>query len=493
MAKCNVAVVGGGLGGLSAAIRLAHAGFEVQLFERGQHLGGKMNEIRFDGYRFDTGPSLLTMPFVVDELFSDVGLHRPDFLEFNELQPVCRYFWSDGSSLDASTDFDRMYKAMQAFNRNDARCYRSFLQYSRRLYDLTAEPFLFSAVHEWKNLLRLSNLSRLLRIHRLDPFRTVHKGIRRFFSDRRLVQLFDRYATYNGSDPYKAPATLNVIPYVEYELGSFYIKGGMYRLVEELHKIAEQKGVNIRTNHNVDRIIQSNGSASGVTVNGTNYSADHVVCNADVITAHNELLKDMEKQRKKLNRLEPSLSGLVFMWGVAQQTPVLSHHNVLFSTDYKREFVQLFDQHEVPEDPTIYIAITSKSDEDHAPEGHSNWFVLVNMPYLSAHYDYGSHIAVIKRKILNRLRSIGLDIERAIESERTITPTDFEKRLGSNRGSIYGISSNAWNTAFKRPANRSRQVRNLYFTGGSSHPGGGIPLVLLSGKMTADLIINKND
>ncbi len=484
----RVAVVGAGLGALSCASRLARLGFEVIIFEKNPQIGGKLNEMRLGTYRFDTGPSLLTMPFVIDELFEFLGFSRQALLEFTPLEPICRYFYPDGARLDASADIAKMKTEMAKLSAADAASYENFLTYAERIYKLTADIFLFSSIHEFASLLKLRHLRTFFRLHQIDPLRTVHQGVARFFKDARLVQLFDRYATYNGSNPYRAPATLNIIPHVEYGLGSYYIRGGMYRLAEAMLHVADALGVKIETSAKVEKILHDDHRATGILVNGKKIAADYVVCGQDVVVAHNQLIDGFDAHRRKLNRLEPSCSGLVFLWGVAKRHPELAHHNIFFSRDYQNEFAQIFEKRRPPDDPTIYVAITSKSDFAHAPSHGENWFVLLNMPYLTGEVQWNDETAKIREIVIKKLRRMGFDIENHIAEEATITPQDFYQRYLSNRGSIYGISSNSRSTAFKRPANRSRELKGLYFAGGSTHPGGGIPLVLLSGKIAAELI-----
>jgi phytoene desaturase len=487
----RVLVIGAGLGALSGAIRLARMGFDVTLFEKNPTVGGKLNEVRLGEYRFDTGPSLLTMPFVIDELFEFAGFSREEFLEFVPVEPICRYFYPDGATLDASTDIAKMKSEMAKLSVDDANAYESFLKYSERIYRLTADIFLFSPIHEFAKLIAWRNLRTLLRLPQIDPRRTVHQGVASFFKDARLVQLFDRYATYNGSNPYRAPATLNIIPYVEYVLGSYYIRGGMYRLAEAMLHVATALGVKINTSAKVEKILHDGRRVTGLIVNGEKIAGDDVLCGQDVVVAYNQLLDGFKKQREKLNRLEPSSSGLVFLWGVGKKHPALAHHNILFSGDYEKEFDQIFAAQRPPDDPTIYVAITGKSDPAHAASHGENWFVLLNMPYLTEGLNWKDETARVRQLVLQKLRNMGFDIERHIE-ESCLTPEEFYQRYLSNRGSIYGISSNRRSSAFKRPANRSRDLRGLYFAGGSTHPGGGIPLVLLSGKIAAGLIAEAN-
>ena len=506
MKNRRVAVIGGGLGALSGAIRLAQFGFSVQLFEMNPKIGGKVNEVMLDGYRFDTGASLLTMPFVIDELFEVAGFKRSDYLNFVPIDPICRYFFPDGSVMDASADAEKMKTAIAQLSPSDVEAYERFLKYAERIHELTAEIFMFTPIHEFRKLMRPRYLRTLFRLHQIDPFRTVHESVSRFFSDPRLVQLFDRYATYNGSDPFQAPATLNIIPYVEYGLGGYYIKGGIYRLVDALETVARERGVQIRTSAKVERVCHHrNRRVTGVQVNGETIDADYVLCGADAVVAHHELIltknttpismlkarvlgQGQRRQRERLNQLEPSLSGMVFLWGVKRKHPALAHHNIVFSGDYRTEFRQIFEHQQVPDDPTIYIAITSKTDTAHAPTDAENWFVLLNMPSLAPGQVWEHEKNRMRRVVLNKLKHLGFDIADRIAVERIYTPEDFSELYASNKGSIYGVSSNSKTTAFKRLPNRSRLLKGLYFAGGSVHPGGGIPLVMLSGKIAATLI-----
>ncbi len=484
----RISVIGSGLGALSGAIRLARMGFEVHVYEKNAHAGGKLNERQLGDYRFDTGPSLLTMPFVIDELFAFAGASREEKLTIVPIEPICRYFFSDGSSLDASADLAEMQAAIAKLSKRDATAYEKFLRYSERIYQRTAEIFLFSPIHEFTKLLKLKNLGTLLRLHEIDPLRTVHQSASRFFEDERLVQLFDRYATYNGSNPYRAPATLNIIPYVEYVLGSYYIRGGMYRLAEALLDLAAHVGVQMHYSSAAQKILHDGRRVTGLQIEGEKLAADYVLCGQDVVVAHEHLIEGFERRREKLQQLEPSCSGLVFLWGVRKKHEQLAHHNIFFSQDYKKEFEQIFEQRVPPNDPTIYVAITSKSDPEHAPTACENWFVLLNMPYLTSAVNWKEALPKVRGLTLEKLRCSGFDVEGSIEEEGVITPEDFYELYRSNRGSIYGLSSNSRSTAFKRPPNRSRELRGLYFAGGSTHPGGGIPLVMLSGKIAAELI-----
>lgn len=324
----------------------------------------------------------------------------------------------------------------------------------------------------------------------MDPFRTMHKGVSSFFKDKRLIQIFDRYATYNGSDPFQAPATLNIISYVEYVLGGYYIKNGMYRLVSTLEEIAHKLGIKIYKSTKVDKILWSKNHIDGVLVGNEVISTDYILCGADIVNTYNCLIDGKNRKQKSLNKLEPSISGMVFLWGVGKNNAILKHHNIIFSEDYEKEFCQIFREKKAPDDPTIYISITSKTDPEHAPENGENWFVLLNMPYLTNKNEnlWEDEINRMREVIFIKLRKIGIDISNNIEIEKVYTPKDFYNLYASNRGSIYGVSSNRRSMAFRRHPNRSRDIDGLYFAGGSVHPGGGIPLVLSSGMLASELI-----
>ena len=479
----RIAVVGAGLGGLSAAIHLAGRGKQVTVYEKNETPGGKASELRASGFRFDTGPSLLTMPFVLQELYDAADAQPEERVELVPVDPICRYFYPDGAMLDANTDEQTFREQVRALSPSDADAVTRFLDYSQRIYELTSDIFLFHSLTDLKALLRPNNLRTLLRLPQIDPFRTVHEGTTSFFRDPRIVQLFDRYATYNGSNPYAAPATLNIIPYVEYRLGGYYVRGGMYALVRSVEPIARRLGVDFRYGASVERITVDGGRVTGVKL--------AVVSNADAVFTMTRLLDatgaGAERRSRRYERLEPSCSGLVFLWGVRGRHERLAHHNIFFSEDYATEFDDIFVRHLPPHDPTVYVSITSRADATHAPEGHENWFVLVNMPHVTEENRHADP-AVTRAAVLRRLRRAGFDIEADIVFEESITPAELERRFNANRGSIYGISSNSRNAAFLRPRNALRSPKGLYLCGGAAHPGGGVPLVLLSGKLAAEAV-----
>jgi phytoene desaturase len=489
VAEKKVAVIGAGLGGLSAAIRLAHAGYAVDLYDQQPLVGGKAGTKHIGDFRFDTGPSLLTMPLVFEQLFEEVGQRLADHLEFVPLAPICHYFFPDGTRLFSYSEQERFAEEIEAKTLDSGRALELYLEYGRRIYENTADLFLWHSLHELSSYLKVFSLRSLMNLGKIDPLRSMDAANRSFFHDPRMVQLFDRYATYNGSSPYKVPATLNIIPYVEYGLGGFAVAGGIYAIPAALGELARTLGVKLVLDTRVERILHQKRRIRGIRVGGENLDYDIVVSNADVLRTYEDLLEDPQaRPARRYKALEPSSSGLVFFWGVKESFPQLGVNNIFFSNDYPREFRELFVERVCPVDPTVYVNITSKVTPEDAPAQGENWFVLINAP-CDAGQDWAEEVAASRERILSRLqRALGRPVAGAIAVEEVMGPRDIQSNTGSRLGSLYGISSNTSMAAFLRHPNRSRRYRGLYFCGGSVHPGGGMPLAVLSGKIASDLI-----
>lgn len=477
----KVVVIGAGIGGLSAACLLAADGCKVTVIEKNDTVGGKMNIFEKSGFRFDTGPSLLTMPGIIAQLFDYCGENVHDYLTFLPLEPVCRYWYHDGVKFDAYDDLHRTQEEIRRFAPEDADAYAKFLDYSRGIYDRTADVFLFHPLRSFKDLFQLP-ISDVLKI---DAFTTVSKRVDRMVSSPYMRKFFKRFATYNGSSPYKAPATINVIPHVEMNQGGYYVKGGLYEIVLALEKLADKLGVKIKKDTVVRRIDMHDDTAEGVTTEDGYHMADLVIANSDAHETYLSLLPHYTTpgaKRRQIDNMEPSCSGFVLMLGCNKRwDEKLVHHTLFFSDDYKSEFEDIFARKQLPEQPTIYVANTSFSDPEHAPTGGSNLFILVNAPYLDESQDWDELETSYSEKIIAELEKRGLTgLRESIVVKETITPRDFYGRYRSNRGSIYGTSSNSRFAAFMRPRNRSPYIENVWLVGGSTHPGGGIPLAVLS-------------
>lgn len=484
----EIIIIGAGLGGLSAACRLAGAGFSVTILEKNETIGGKVNFVEANGYKFDTGASLLTMRHILEDLFDFCGKRIEDYLEILPLEPICRYFWSDETIFDASQNIGKTEKEIEKLEPKDVESFRKYLADSQLKYEISARTFLAKSLNDLPTLLTPKNLPDLLKISTL---KTLDKHNASYFKSEKLRQLFNRFATYNGSSPYQTPATFALIPYVEFGLGAWYVRGGMYEIPRSLERLARELGVKIYTESEVEKIVVENGKAVGVKVDGELLAADIIVSNADAIETYRELLPF---KNKRIESREPSCSGFVLLLGTRKKFEQLAHHNIFFSEDYKAEFDAIFKDKIPAENPTVYICATSRTDNSQAPENHENLFVLINAPYTSEKFDWEKGKKEYRDLIIKKLEKFGLeDLNDSIDFEQIITPADFEKKYRANKGSIYGISSNGIFSAFMRVPNKAKDVENLYFAGGATHPGGGIPLVLLSGKMTSEMIMKNAD
>lgn len=488
-------VIGSGIAGIGAAIRLQCMGFETEVFEANAYTGGKLSEIVQDGYRFDAGPSLFTLPEMVTDLFRLAGEHPDEHFPYVRLDVITHYFFEDGTFLRAFAKPQR-YAAELAEKLNiDGQKVLRFLESSREKYELTADIFLKSTLHRLNAFTRPQAIGKVAKaiaqIGKLDLFRTMNAANEAMLQHPKLVQLFNRYATYNGSNPYQTPATLNIIPHLEHGIGAFFPKGGMHEISQSLVRLAQRKGVKFHLQSSVSQIItqQSNGrkTATGIIVNGQTVEADIVVCNMDVTNAYRRLLPQEKAPDKILNQPKSS-SALIFYWGIARSFPQLDLHNIFFSADYRTEFAHIFEKKTIGNDPTVYINITSKYKPDDAPEGCENWFVMINVPNNSGQ-DWDALIAQARKDIIAKLsRMLGTDIAPLIATEAILDPRSIELRTSSAMGALYGNSSNNRYAAFLRHANFSNKISGLYFCGGSVHPGGGIPLSLCSAKIVGDLV-----
>ncbi len=491
MEKKNCAIIGSGLGGLAAAIRLANRGYKVCVFEKNSLPGGKASQIKEKGFRFDTGPSLLTMPFVLEELFEDVGEKLENYLALRPLDINCKYFYPDGTIINAYNNIDKLIKEITSKTNEKEENLKNLFKSSKAVYDLTAALFLFNSLLEPGNIINKKTFGILKQINKLDLFNTLHRANTTVLEDKRVIQLFDRYATYNGSNPYSAPATLKIIQHVENGLGAYICEEGIYSITEALYKLALKLGVVYHFDANVEKILHENNKVTGLKTSSEKINYDIIISNADISFTYKKLLEDKSSLSANIyNRLEPSSSAIVYYWGIEGIHPNLEIHNILFSRNYKQEFNEIFQKKTVPFDPTVYIYISSKFKTDDAPQNFENWYVMVNAPYINGQnwdWEVDKSRKIIARKINEVL---GIDVSSKIVFEKVMSPLDIERKTNSTKGSIYGISSNSKFSAFLRHQNRSKKYKGLYFTGGSAHPGGGIPLVLLSGKITDHLIAN---
>jgi phytoene desaturase len=441
-------------------------------------------------YRFDAGPSLFTLPQLVDELFELCGKNAKEHFEYIRLDEFTRYFYDDGTQITAFKKSEIFAQEIENKTGEPAKNVVQFLAKSKELYELTAHIFLYSSLHSLKTYLNSKAVATFLKLYKIDSLRTMHHANQSYFKDPRVVTLFNRFATYNGSNPFQAPATLNVIPHLEHNIGAFFPKKGMHAITQSLFELAKSVGVKFHFNTIVNSINTAHKETTGITANGKIINADTVVCNMDIVHAYRKLLPQL-KEPSKITNQSKSSSAIIFYWGIKKTFSQLHLHNIFFSNNYNAEFDAIFKQQSLYHDPTVYINITSKLKSDDAPEGCENWFVMINVPHNSGQ-DWQQLIKEARKNILQKLSNrLGENIESLIEAEAVLDPVLIEQRTSSHLGALYGSNSNNWYSAFLRHANYSSQVKGLYFCGGSVHPGGGIPLSLLSAKIVADLVTEK--
>ena len=482
-------IIGAGIGGLATALRLRKKGYEVSVFEANSYPGGKLHAIELQGYRFDLGPSLFTMPQFIDELFVLFGKEPEQHFKYKRKEVLCEYFWDDDTRFTAKQNTDDFARdAARAFDENEDTI-NTYIRRNKKKYDLTAPLFLEQSLHKSNTYTSAKTMKALLSMPSLDVLGTLNGVNKRYFKHPKLVQLFNRYATYNGSSPYLTPGIMSMIPHLEMFFGTFFPEGGMHEIVMSLYRLAVSEGVNFHFESKVDEICIENGKATGLRVGKSIHNADLIVSNMDIFPTYRNLLPNESAPEKTLAQ-ERSSSALIFYWGVNKTFPHLDLHNILFSNNYQEEFDHIFNKKTLGNDPTIYINITSKDWPSDAPEGCENWFVMINAPGDHGQ-DWEAMKAAARKNIIEKLnRVLKTDMESLITVEHVLDPPGIQSSTSSYRGALYGAASNSRFSAFLRHPNFSRKISNLYFCGGSVHPGGGIPLCLLSAKIIADLAPN---
>ncbi len=475
------------MAGLSSAIHLRTAGFDVEVYEANDYPGGKLSQFAWKGYRFDAGPSLFTMPHFLEELFAESGAELSDYFSYIRKEIVCRYFYDDGTRFTAHADKNRYAEeAARVFNvsQDDV---KKYFEQSAMKYEVTESLFLKKSLHKLSTYLSKETVRGVLKAHRLGLMNTLNDENKKSFADERFVQLMNRYATYNGSSPYRTPGIMSMIPHLEQHYGTFFPCGGMISITNALFRRAQEMGVTFHFNKKVDEIVVYEEKAMGVRIGDSTIQSHLVLSNMDVMPTYRNLLP-REKAPERTLKQERSSSALIFYWGINREFPELDLHNIFFATDYKREFELLFEGKTIAEDMTVYVHISSKDEKTDAPAGCENWFVMVNVPGNKGQ-DWDAWIPLIRELVIAKLnRTLNCELSVHIDAEQILDPRGIESRTSSYRGSLYGAASNNRFAAFLRHPNFSSRIKNLYFCGGSVHPGGGIPLCLMSGKIASDII-----
>ena len=460
---------------------------DVEIYEANTYPGGKLHAFELNGYRFDAGPSLFTMPELVNELFELFGERSEECFQYHRKETVCNYFWEDGMRFHVNSDREIFAQEAAAKFGIKASSILNYLKKSQKKYELTAPLFLEKSLHKIGTYLSLDIIKALTQMSNMGIFTNLNAHNEAEIGEPHLVQLFNRYATYNGSSPYRTPGIMSMIPHLELHLGTYFPKDGMHSITTSLYQLALRHGIRFHFSQKVDQIVVKNHKATGILSNGKEHSADVIVSNMDIFSTYKKLLP-LESHPERTLSQERSSSAVIFYWGIRKQFPELDLHNIFFSSNYSEEFAHLFEHKILFSDPTIYINITSKENPSDAPSDCENWFVMINAPG-----NYGQNwdelVAQARQNIIDKIhRLLGVDITSLIEVEDVMTPVQIEERTSSYRGALYGAASNSKFAAFLRHPNFSTKIKNLYCVGGSVHPGGGIPLCLLSAKITSELI-----
>jgi len=480
-------IVGGGLGGLATALRLGVLGWRVTVCEQGEALGGKMNYASAHGFTFDTGPSLITMPWVFEDLFVAAGSRLSEHLQLVEMQPLAHYVFADGTAFDYTTSLPAWLETVRSLEPADVDGFWRFLRLGARIFELSSATFFRRSPLQPPDRRALAALRHLPLRHAWGNY---HAAVAAHFKSPHLRQLFDRYPTYVGSSPYAAPATLAIIPYIEFAYGGWYVTGGLYRIVQAIRELGERHGIEFRTGARVTRIEQRGGATRGVTLDsGERLDADVVVMNGDASDTPALL---GQAGSGPLPAAERSMSGMVWLIATKRSLPAQCHHTVFFSADYRREFADLFDRRRFPSDPTVYVNIPSRTDRSIVPGEGETLFVMANAPANDADAWTPEMVEPARAATFERLARGGFpDVSRDIVWSDVWTPVRLASRYLMPGGAIYGTHSHGWRHAFLRPPNKDRAISGLYYVGGSTHPGGGTPTVLMSAEIVSGLIANE--
>ncbi|MFT4680461.1 MAG: phytoene desaturase [Flavobacteriales bacterium] len=489
--KKSCAVIGSGVAGLATAIRMAVAGYQVTVFEANDKPGGKMSEFNLSGFRFDKGPTVLTKPEYLDDLFRFAGKEPRDYWNCKKVDPIFNYYFEDGTLIRSHSDWAKFANEVAEKTSDSGKNLVGFLEKAKVKHDLTDEVFLQRSLHKFRNYLNWETLKGVVNFHKIEAFRSMNASNQAHFNDQKLVDIFNRYASYNGSDPYLAPATLNVISHYEITTGTYFSEGGIYSIVSALYKLALELKVDFRFDSAVRELTFMNDEITGVVSDKGAEKFDVVISNVDVHRFYTNLVPKHRESNRFLKQ-ERSSSVIVFYWGLDCQFGQLGLHNMFLTVDSEAEYKHI-RQGRLFEDPTIHLTISSKGNSNDAPEGCENWAVLISTPH-NTDQNWDELIEVSRKRVLAKLqRILNVDVSSHITVESVQDPRTLETETGAAYGAVFGSSSNSMLSAFMRHPNFSSRYKNLFFCGGTVHPGPGVPLCLLSAKIATEMAVNSKE
>lgn len=481
-------VIGSGFGGLAAAVRLQAMGYQTRIFEKRAKLGGRAYQFEQQGYTFDMGPSLITAPDVIESVFEAAGRRRSDYLDLIPLDPFYRIFFHDGSQIDYSGDPDRMKDQMRRFAPRDADRYDAFMRAIQPIHQaiivdrLGAQPF---------DTLR-SMIDFIPKALKLGAFLPVTAFVKHFFKDPRHHFMFSFHPLFIGGNPFRSPSVYLSIPYLEREGGVWFTRGGMYSLVQAFAKLFEDIGGTVHTDAGVDEILVEDGRAVGVRVGAETIPADLVVSNADVGFTYSRLIAPEHRRKwtdQRVDKLDYTMSCVLLYIGARKQWPKLAHHTLILSKRYKALLHDIFESKVLAEDFSLYLHAPTRTDPDMAPEGSESLYVLIPVPNQRAGIDWSTEAEPLADRVIDFLEAWGMEgLRQHLEVLEIMTPDDFEQDLSSYVGNAFGIEPKLTQTAWFRPHNASEDVDGLYFVGAGTHPGAGVPGVLLSAEAAMNAI-----
>ncbi len=487
----KVIVIGAGFGGLALAIRLQAKGFQVTILEKRAKAGGRAYQLKAKGFTFDMGPSLVTEPAIIESVFKAAGKNMEDYLDLVMLDPFYRIYFHDKSYIDYCEDTDKMKKQMAVFNKEDANNYDRFMKLSKNFYDAVIKGGLGSSpISKIKDMLYM-----LPKVVQLKGFRSAYSLVSNYFKDFRHLFLFSFHPLFIGGNPFKSPALYLMIPYMEKKGGVLYTHGGMYSVIESFVKVFKELGGNILTNAEVQRLEIKDGKATGAYANDKFIAADLVVSNADFRNTYSDLIDQKHRSKwtdKKLSKLDYSMSAFVMYLGLNKKYEQLLHHSIILSERYKELIDDIFINKTVPDDFSLYMHCPSKTDPSMAPEGKESLYILAPVANLDSTFDWDKEKDVYKEKILSFLEhNFGLQgLKESIEFLEIMTPKDFEATQNAHLGSAWGVQPKLLQSAYFRPHNQSEDIENMFIVGASTHPGAGVPGVLLTAEATEKAINN---
>lgn len=490
--KPTALVIGAGIGGIATAARLAKNGYDVTVLEKESTPGGRANQIIKDGHRFDIGPTLFLMPEVWEETFASLGETMSDHLDLRRIDPTYKVHFDDGLQLELTSDIGKMQTQLEAVDKTAFTGFLNYIAEGSKHYKMSLEKFVGRNFYNIFEYFSLKNLPLIFQLKALDKH---YRNTGRFFKDERLKAAFTFQNMYLGLSPYDAPATYSLLQYTELAEGVWYPMGGMYAGIQALVKVAEKLGVKFIYNAPVKRIHAGKMKVESVeTMDGKQWNADIFVGNADLPYIYKELLPDA-KEAKKLDEKLYTCSTIMFYWGVKKQYPQIAHHNVFLGGDYKASFDQIFEDHTLPEVPSFYVHAPARTDSAAAPKGEDTLYVLVPVGHLDARteQDWDALVNRARKTVFARLeKEMGIsDLKESIKFEIVYQPKTWKERFNLEKGAAFGLSHNFWQVGYLRPQNRHKQFKNLYFAGASTHPGTGLPIVLLSARLTTERILKE--